>query len=790
MGLILVIFLISLSCAYETIVRKEYGVLFTPLGQLNTATSSWHHTFAYDVNSRDVPVFHLEHCHNDELRNNVSDTYSFFHVVCETYHQYASKAQLLISQINDGQRSLDTLLPTVTTRAKRGVIDAVGHASKWLFGISTEEDTRKLQRQIDCLRYRIDRGQSEFTASLAETRSNMKQLSKRQDLTNNALRLLENELELRMEDVWEHFRIFRNHQHALWQGNLYLDMLHDLRYEISNEVFGIQTLLDGYLPVNIIPPSIMEEVLTNLSRVLMGHDFRLAVTDVAAYYKTRDVVYERHSDYLFITIKIPLESIRTSYQLFRVDTVPLLSGEVQTQIKFSEPYLAVSEGNFFYFQMSEADYSSCTGVTFQKCHRGFAIKEHSNPSCIMSLFENDHVKIKELCDFQFLLNSDQITTQILPVDEHSYLISTTDTAWIQTCPRSTPMHVPSCKLCVIQLPCLCSLKGRTFFIPPSLEQCNSSLNQPATKVSHNFATLMKYYEDLLPALNLSSQLLQTNGPVRYPDLDITSKQFQEVLKESDDIGVSINTSLDKLKNSDQVYADSVSYLYDRLGLYSSPIVTKGMPALSSLTFIVSVCALAIALRNFFVMAALVKKADARPWLSLATSPAPHSSPKSTCIPCSTLTYVLWSVVILLCLIVLWLAFRKLCTRNESQAPRYSSHTMVSLIFAHNTEFVELLLVLVPFPLDVLEITVAEVFTRPQVMSRWFHRKLVFNWAGIRIKVTGLEGDLLLPIEICVPVRKYRKYVQMIQSAEVVQLRAACGDCMKIVNTWIGEQIRE
>lgn len=791
MGLIPFVLLFALTCALEPVIRKEYGVIFTPLGQLNTATSSWHHTFAYDINAPDIPEFELNHCESDRRRERITQANSYFEVICNTYEQYSTKAQQLKREIKDGERSINALLPiTASPRTKRGAINAIGRASKWLFGTSTEEDTRKLDKQIDWLRERVDQGRTDIAIAFDETRSNMHQLSKRQDLTNDALRLLDERFTLQTNITDSRFNKYRDHQYALWLGNLYIDMLYDLRTEVTNNIFGVQTLLDGYLPAALIPPVVMRKVLGRLSRNLRSHNFNLAFHDIAAYYKTKDIVYERHSDFLFITIKIPLESIHTLYQLYRIDTVPLLSGDVQTQIQFEDPYLAVSDGNYFYFQLSEADYASCTGINFQKCHRGFAIKERTNPSCIMSLFENDHVLIKQLCDFQFLLNSDQISTQIIPVDETSYLISTIDTEWIQTCPQSTPMHVDSCNLCVIQLPCACSLKGRTFFVPPSLEQCNSSLQLPVTKVSHNFATLMKYYENLLPALNLSYKLLQTDVEIQYPSLAVANRRFKEVLQDSDNLGVSINTSLEKFKSNDRVYADSVAFLYDRLGLYTNPIVTTGMPALSSVTFVLSVCALAVSLRNMFMIAMLAKQVAAVPWESSSTTPAPNESVMPSCISCSVAVYLLWAGVLILCALVIYLAIRKLvCPTSESGPVKYSSHTMVSLIFVQGAEYVELLVILLPFPMDSLEIKVSDDFIRPRILTKCFTGKLVFDWTSIEIKALGLENDLILPVNVFVPMRKYRKHVRVIGTADVVQLRIASGETTKIIHTWIGSQIR-
>lgn len=787
MGLIPFLLFIAAVSARETIVRKEYGVVFTPLETLNTATSSWHHTFAYDLNAKNVPTRRLDICDDMPRELNPGFTVNYLSVLCAHY----TKAGKLIGDIGRYQRSLDQLLPARPAfRTKRGQIDAIGKASKWLFGTSTEEDTKILQRQIDWLRDRLDKGRASLQASIDETRSTMSQFSRRQDLLTQAVRLSEQRLLGLFHDLQELMENNNKHIHAIFSIDLYLDLLHDIKHELNNDVIGVQTLLDGYLPVTIVSPSTMEYVLHDLSVRLRGSVFRLALNDVAAYYKTKDVVYDRQSDFLYITIKIPLESVKTSYQVYRIDTVPLRSGNEQTQIKFQDPYLAVSDDSFFYFQMSEADYLACSGEIYRKCHRGFAIKENSNPSCIMALFENDHVKIKHLCDFKFLFNSDQITTQVVPLNDNSYLISTSDTEWIQTCPYGTPVHVNSCPLCVVTLPCSCSLKGRTFFIPPSLDHCDTNLTTTVTQVTHNFATLMKFYEDLLPALNLSERLLQLDSQIEYPSLDIKDTRFEEVLRTSDEIGISINASLEKFKSNDQVYADSGSYLYDKLGWYTNPIVTTGMPALSSFTFLMTICALGMSLRNFFFVAVLARRVDAGPWVGISTTPSAPQTVMNTCTSCSVAVYLLWSMILCLIVIILWLILRWIWCRKQTTVRSSPLHTSFSLIFVHRTEYTDLSIVLLPFALDSLELITDSIFVRPRVITSCLTCKLDFIWTSVQVKCRDVDGNLLFPETINVPLYLRRKISQIVQSADVIQLRVESDEKAIIVRTWVADQIHD
>ena len=793
MDLISILILVPIVMAHDTIVRQEYGVVFAPVGSINTATSTWHHTFAYDLSFAALPDIDITVC-EESLSSSHLTPHSIRHMpsYCQAVFQSVLKASQLRKDIRKSQEAINLLMPRRSSaRVRRGLFDFVGQASKYLFGTSTTRDTKILQEQIELLQSHITSGRRQIEFVTNATRSVLHQMSRRQDVTNQALELLNNRT---INYATSLEASINRTQGAMNMLNLFnvniVDTLIDIRHEMTQELYGIQTLLDGYLPVTLIPPHSLVQVLSHLHHQLQGSSFRLAWLDIAPYYKSRDITYHRQSNYLYVTIRIPLESVQTTYNVFRISTLPIRAGKEQTQIKFPEPYLALSNDNYFYLTMSESDYLACAGDHVRRCMRGFAIKETSQPSCLFALFENDHVLIKQLCDFKYLLNSDQVASKVIPINDNSYLVSTNDTNWLQTCPFSTPMYIKPCSLCIVTLPCSCSLKSRTFFIPACLDRCNSSIKSTVTYVSHNLASLIKFYEDILPTVNLSQQILQSPVPIKYPKLALKSTKFDQVLKDSSEMGISVNHAIDKVKIHKRLYSDSVSYLYESLGPFTNSVVTTGLPALSTFTFILSVCTLLLSIRNALVMSALVRPVAAAPWYTLSGPSTTVSSLEVTCKSSGLAISMVYVPILVLCLGIFVYMYRKY-RHVKKQHLKYSPlHTVFSIVFMHNSGrlITDLEIVNVPFALDEFQFTAHSSFTRPIISRLWWKCSMRLNWDGIRCTSTSLGSEMILPSNIAIPWPQRRKIMAAVEQATAIQLRMSSAGRAVVVRTWVGDQI--
>ena len=115
----------------------------------------------------------------------------------------------------------------------------------------------------------------------------------------------------------------------------------------------------------------------------------------------------------------------------------------------------------FYIMLTYSEYNWCQGKMLKRCTQGLAMKEAENANCALALFLNQEERIAELCDFSLQKKAPE--THIIGVRANRYLISTVYLVWLQICTGATHVHVKSCHLCIISLPCGCFLKAKSFF---------------------------------------------------------------------------------------------------------------------------------------------------------------------------------------------------------------------------------------------------------------------------------------------------------------------------------------
>ena len=230
-------------------------------------------------------------------------------------------------------------------------------------------------------------------------------------------------------------------------------------------------------------------------------------------------------------MKIPLTSTSTVFTVYRINSVPIILGpnrEETSVMKFKKPFIAVSNDEMFYIRLSQSELDWCQGKMLKRCTQGLIMQEVDKPDCALAILQSKVKDISELCDFTLLPKSAK-QTEIITIRPNTYLISTSETNWLKTCVGGTPTHVKACKLCTINVPCACSLKADTFFIPAMLDNCNFT-KLPTQVPSHNLPALFAFYGQKGEMYNIS-QLARRNmkSDIAYPKISVLDKEFEDVI---------------------------------------------------------------------------------------------------------------------------------------------------------------------------------------------------------------------------------------------------------------------
>ena len=271
-------------------------------------------------------------------------------------------------------------------------------------------------------------------------------------------------------------------------------------------------------------------------------------------------------------------------------------------------------------------------------------------------------------------------------------MSSSDTILIQSCPNKAPLQVNSCKLCIIHLPCACSLKGTSFFIPPTLENCNG-LATPMINHSLNLTALFHFYQPKANLYNLTAKSFFSKPVIpQIPEVNILTSQFDEVVQREQSTKLSLKQIAKNIKAKRKLYSDKTSKLTSDLGIMTKPKISNSVTFVSFINLVLVIIAQALSTNVYCKLLVLVRSANALDFL-FSTTPQPQSN--ST----NLTPYYLLILLTVTCFIVFCLIFVYIKMRTTNMLDKRVYH--IQRLAWHSSEQMTLLplicLILVKWP---------------------------------------------------------------------------------------------
>ena len=322
--------------------------------------------------------------------------------------------------------------------------------------------------------------------------------------------------------------------------------------QLDKYVDSFNTLLQGQLPLHLIPTSRLQMIIANISTYLATHhpSFQVLYPTASAYYQFNAITYARTQNNLFVTLNIPVSASNLLFHIYKIDNIPYVSGQnndSMTYITGLPKYLGVSDTSTFYTEIDETTFQSCKGFAFKTCESTLHIREMTDGSCASSLFLGNIDKIYDLCKISLDPEPNPKDAYFIDLQDDRVLITTTqDTKWIRACERQPAHFVEPCGTCILSCSCSCSLKSNNFYLAPSITQCvtpNLSLKQPVP----NFMAIFSYYRSLqserqffnnesiladqtflLPAFNITKVIIGNN--ITLPNQDKPAFDLKKALQ--------------------------------------------------------------------------------------------------------------------------------------------------------------------------------------------------------------------------------------------------------------------
>ena len=177
---------------------------------------------------------------------------------------------------------------------------------------------------------------------------------------------------------------------------------------------AIRVLSKGYLPISLLPPSKLEEILNEVRIAIAksSKDYDLVLTRLYLYYDMKLVTFridnQRNLIVQFPVFVQPYTQKRLIMYQIETVPVPILDENEQvhsyTELKIEKPYIALNEEMYITLHTQELKMYKKIGYEYYY-EELFVIKSKSRYSCASMIYFNlESDVIKANCEFQYYYN--------------------------------------------------------------------------------------------------------------------------------------------------------------------------------------------------------------------------------------------------------------------------------------------------------------------------------------------------------------------------------------------------
>ena len=381
--------------------RINYGVMFEQQGSLISGSEYWIHTFQIPLPSKQGNVEFTQcdivHQHCFILNQVISQLSAIRTQVSFNINQTVDMVHKLVGHV-----SLDT--PSKTeTRLRRGLFDFIGSISKSLFGTATVQDVNRLAKHVNILIHR----NNEFAKDLAHHDELLSSyMSKTNQRFDNIISGIQNNYE-GIQNLTQETAKFISHFEKIsihLSGFLIKQMNEtaELNKYLEEFKIAVHELVKGRLSPFLISPNMLKRTLQHIQSILNEKftGFYLSNSSPSYYYSQAELLYTRHHKNLFVSIKFPISTFQTSLTLYKIKTYPVpinSSSNHATQVINLPQYLAISNDNRQFAELTQDFVQTCSGKETRYCIKSFPLLSSVSPSCSLAIFYNDKETASTLC---------------------------------------------------------------------------------------------------------------------------------------------------------------------------------------------------------------------------------------------------------------------------------------------------------------------------------------------------------------------------------------------------------
>ena len=258
---------------------------------------------------------------------------------------------------------------------------------------------------------------------------------------------------------------------------VYLQDLVDQSYAFRK---GIQSLLQGKLTIDLVPPALIKTAITEVTAYLKREHprFTVAFESVAFYYDNSKPLFIREEEAVVVFVRMPIVSEEHLFRIYEILTFPVsivVPGRYKKdalQITGLPQQVALSLSQRYYIPMHFMNWAGCYGETILMCKDIPYMKKVSDDTCMGALLRKDQGGVTRKCDLDYLLNPD-FGEMAIYLDDGHVLIVSAETEGQLICGNKPPVKTRIENYAKLAIGCDCAFQTVGAWIPYSLRACQS-----------------------------------------------------------------------------------------------------------------------------------------------------------------------------------------------------------------------------------------------------------------------------------------------------------------------------
>jgi hypothetical protein len=183
--------------------------------------------------------------------------------------------------------------------------------------------------------------------------------------------------------------------------------LTNLEISISELQVAFQFVLIGKIPLNLINPRILKEMLRNVSMVLPdGYTLILGLrqNNMIMYYDIVKAAMFADLRSFKLILNVLLKADNRYFELYRTVALPQRTANKGfVRFVLDKKYFAINPLQRAYFAMTEVEASKCTGTFIKICPTDHAVYSTEVKSCVSSLYLQSR-EVQDWCKRELMIN--------------------------------------------------------------------------------------------------------------------------------------------------------------------------------------------------------------------------------------------------------------------------------------------------------------------------------------------------------------------------------------------------